>query len=48
MEITGRITGLAILALVVFFIVKYLFPVLGAVVMFLSTFLKHLMKFFPI
>ena len=47
MEITGRITGLVLLALGVFFLVKYVFPLLGAVVVFISTFLQHLMKFFP-
>jgi hypothetical protein len=47
MDITGRLTGLVILALVVFFLIKYVFPLIGAVVTFLSTFLQHLGRCFP-
>jgi hypothetical protein len=48
MDITGRITGLVLLAMGVFLLVKYVFPLLGAIVMFLSRFLQHLMKCFPV
>ena len=48
MDITGKITGLVFLALLVFLLLKYVFPLLGAFLQFVSAMFHFLTKALPV